>query len=320
MAHLTEGFWGAFQVTQRGTVVAEAAAGPAAHTTSARLDTCFQAASISKQFVAASLMLLSERGVLSLDDPIRRWWPSTPKSWDRITVEQLLTHSSGLMHWGDIPGLDISRPPSPRDILAEAITLPLLSAPGTRWAYSGVGFLLAAAIVEAASGRPYGEFVTDNIFSPLGMTSTTSGQTPDGRRVAKGHRDGQPVPLVAGLTTWPGTGDLWTTVADLIRYADAVRAGDLLSDRSQRLMAHPHIMIQDSPPNGGAISPVAYGYGIFTGTIAGHPARFHPGDNPGFRSLLAWLPEADITLAVLSNEESTTLDEIVPRFLGTITR
>ena len=233
-----------------------------------------------------------------------------------MTVGHLLSHSSGLGSWRDLPGFDILRPPAADEILDQAARLPLKSRPGSSWGYSGAGYLLAAAIVEAGSDQSYGAFVTENIFRPLGMTSSSSGVAPDCSRVAAGHRGGEPTPLVAGLTALVGTGDLWTTVGDLTRYAEAVSGGELLSRRSLELMRHPHAKIPQLPTGGETISAPAYGYGLFIGSIAGQPAWFHPGDNPGYRSFLAWLPESDTTLAVLSNEESLVLDDVVPLLLS----
>ncbi len=119
----------------------------------------------------------------------------------------------------------------------------------------------------------------------------------------------EPVPLVAELTGMPGTGDVWTTVGDLVRYVGGIRDGELLSGPSWQLMGCPHATIDDTG-DAAAVSVSAYGYGTDMGTIAGSPARFHSGDNPGFRSLLAWLLRTNVAFAVLSNDESVVLEDI----------
>lgn len=308
---------GVFQLSRAGVVVAEGAAGRVDDGTGerCRLETRFQGASISKQFVAASVMVLSERGVLSVEDPVSRWWSAAPPEWEPMTVGHLLSHTSGLGGWLDIPGIDISRPPPAVELLDRAAGLPLMSRPGTCWRYSGAGYVLAAAIVEAASDQSYGAFVTDTIFGPLGMTATTSGRRPELSGVAIGYRGGEPAPPVAELIGLVGTGDLWTTVVDLVRYVEAVSAGELLSQGSWELMRRPHAEVHQPPTDGETISASGYGYGLFIGSIAGQPAWFHPGDNPGYRSFLARLPKTDTTLAVLSNEESLALDDLVPQLL-----
>lgn len=306
------GLRGAYQVSRRGGAVSEGARGlsDAATGELCTVATRFQAASISKHIVAASVLLLNERGTLSLADAVRRWWSPAPPAWESMTVHQLLTHSSGLMHWPQMPGVEISDPPDAQEILEQATKLPLRFRPGTSWEYSGVGYLVAAAIIEEASGQTYRAFTTDHIFDPLEMTSTTSGLTPSGGGVARGYRDGQPVPSVPGLTALQGTGDLWTTVTDLVRYGTAVSSGALLSKRSWQLMSQPHTIIDEGGSGTGSVVTSASGYGMFLGTIAGQRIQYQPGDNPGFRSLLAWLPEADTTIALLCNDESTVLDDL----------
>lgn len=315
-----EGLRGAFQVSLSGTVVAAGAAGLSDEATGTPCTpgTCFQAASVSKHLVASCMTLLSERGVLSLTDPVDWWWPPAPPSWESMTISHLLSHGAGLGHWRDIPGLDMSHPRPPDEILDQAAKLPVRHRPGTTFEYSGVGYLLAGAIIEAASHQPYSEFVANNVFQPLGMTSTTSGRTRRGDGVAGGHRDGESSPLVAELAAFPGTGDLWTTVGDLVRYAEAVSSGGLLADRSWRAMSEPHMALDQGDGSQDPIDASGYGYGTYIGTVAGQRAWFHLGDNPGFRSFLAWLPDADVVLALLCNEESVILDDVVPNLLRAI--
>ena len=217
---------GVFQMNSHGRVAAEGAHGPADPTTNepCTAATRFQAASISKQFVAAAIMLLRERGALSLDDPVHRWWPPAPDGWAGIRVRHLLDHTSGLPHWEGMGGLDTSDTPALDDLLDRATWVRLESRPGERWRYSGPGYLVAAKVVEAASGSDYGPFVAENLFRPLGMTATTSGLFPESGH-AQGIADGRPVGPSPGLTALPGTGDLWTTAGDLLRYADAVSTG-----------------------------------------------------------------------------------------------
>jgi CubicO group peptidase (beta-lactamase class C family) len=301
---------GTFRLSLGGSVVAEGAFG------SCVLSARCQASSISKQFVAASLMLLVERGTVSLNDPVSSWWSPAPTTWDAMTVGHLLAHSSGLPHWPDMAELDILHPPSRDEILSRAAQGSLLHRPGESFHYSGVGYLLAAAVIEVASDQPYASFVADQILDPLGLTSTTTGQLPEVRIRAMGHRDGSPVEWDPGLVALPGTGDLWSTVADLIQFTEALEAGRLLSESSLRAMRQPHIPIEGGT-DAGVVSAYAYGYGIYLGWIDGQPARYHPGDNPGFLSLLAWLPESHTALAVLVNDEATVLDDVVLELLRT---
>jgi CubicO group peptidase (beta-lactamase class C family) len=284
-----------------------------------RPSTRFQASSISKQFVAVAVLQLVDQHVLALHDPIERWLPDLPSTWRAFTLHQLLSQTSGLGHWRDIPGLHMSSPP-PRDELdALIVAAPLRHAPGTRWAYSGPGYLLAARVVEAVTHRPYGAVVQDTIFDEVGMPVTTSGRFPVGDSdVAEGHRHGDPVELHAVLTAMPGTGDVWTSATDLTAFAQALRTGELLSARALTAMRTPYAPIpeNDSAPDD-LVVPTAYGYGTFLGTVAGRPAYFHAGDNPGYKSLLAWLPDDDLDLAVLVNDDGLPLEPAIHAALPT---
>lgn len=123
--------------------------------TDCTLGTRFQIASVSKQFTAAALLLLVDRGVLSVDDAVHRWLDGCPASWNSITVHHLLTHTAGLVHWRHIPDLDLTAPIAAEEELRIFQGAPLLSAPGERYSYSSPGYVLIAHIVERAADQPY---------------------------------------------------------------------------------------------------------------------------------------------------------------------
>lgn len=279
--------------------------------------TRFQIASVSKQFAAAAVLLLAERGTVALDEPIDRWFPRCPTPWREITVHHLLTHTSGLAHWSDVPGFDVFQPRDPDERLRLFQQAPLRFDPGGHWNYSSPGYLLVARIVERAADQPYATFLTEQIFAPLGLASTTVGHPPTGADVARGHRDGQPVPSW-DLTSMAGTGDVWSTVGDLASYTTAVNSGALLSAESQQAQATAHVPLDHTQePDDRWVVGAGYGYGVFVGTIAGHPAYFHPGDVPGFKSFNAWLPDQRASIAILTNDESNDIEHLVRQLLPT---
>ncbi len=124
---------------QRGTEDLIAVAGGTTGTnsdTDCTLGTRFQIASVSKQFTAAAVLLLADRGVLSVDDPVRNWLEGCPAAWEPITLHHLLSHSSGLVHWHALPGLDLTSPAATSDLLGSFASVPLLGPPGERFSYS----------------------------------------------------------------------------------------------------------------------------------------------------------------------------------------
>jgi len=292
---------GAISVHADGSALLEHASGlaDAAEGTANTLETCFHSASVSKQFVAAAVLLLVEAGEVDLHAPIARYLPDCPAAWGGITAHQLLSHTAGFGHWREVEGFDALAPYPPEEILEVRARRPLLSAPGTEFAYSGVGYLLAANIVERVAAQPYAAFTTERIFAPLGMRSTRAGARAPGPE-AVGHLDGEPVDNT-GISAIPGTGELWTTVTDLTRYAAAFAADELLGASSRALMCTPHASI---PAGGGRFGEtVGYGYGYWIGTVDGRPVHYHRGDIVGYQSMYVCVPGERASIAILSNQD-----------------
>ena len=275
--------------------------------------TRFQAGSISKLVLSIVALRLADKHRLRLDEPITRWLGDAPPGWSTITLHQLLSHTSGLGHWGDVPGLPplLESPPPRDDLVALVRRAPLAYPPGTGWRYSGPGFVVAALVLEAAAGRPYGELAGELVIGAAGLDGTTSGLFPLGEPdIATGHHEGSALRVDPGFAGVPGTGDLWTTTVDLVRLARALRAGDLLAPASAARLWTPHARLpaSDDP---GALRMEAYGYGTFLGRLGGRRARMNPGDNPGFQSLLAHLPDDDLDIAILCNEDAPSVEAAV---------
>jgi CubicO group peptidase (beta-lactamase class C family) len=311
-----QGLSGSVLVTRDGSVLTELAQGLADTGTGAACtaQTRFQLCSVSKQFTAAAALLLVDSGHLDLAEPVARWLPAAPPIWQRITLHQLLSHTSGLGHWSDVPGLDPSKSLSSAEQLTLVQQAPLRSEPGAIWHYSSPGFLLAGHIVAQASGQPYPDFVAAHILSPLGLTCTSVGGVPSGGPVARGYLAGRPVPSW-DLDTMGGTGDIWSTAGDLTRFTAALHDGALVSPGSLRAMRTPHAPLPADPAGDPQFSARGYGYGMFTGDFGGHPAYYHPGDNPGYRSFVAWIPDLAASVVMLVNDEDTDIDNLIKQLI-----
>ncbi|RYZ30030.1 MAG: class A beta-lactamase-related serine hydrolase [Propionibacteriaceae bacterium] len=185
---------------------------------------------------------------------------------------------------------------------------PLLGPPGAGWRYSGPGFLTAGRVVEAVTGQPYAATAAALVFTPTGMTATSSGPAPDDPTVAVGHDQGQPRILHPNFAAIIGSADLWTTAGDLVRLNQALRSGRLLPREYADLLWTPHVTLPTAATDPGPVVPTGYGYGTFLGRVLGHGARINPGDMPGYQTLSAYLPDQDLDLAVLCNEEAPSLD------------
>jgi CubicO group peptidase (beta-lactamase class C family) len=310
---------GVVLAVRQGSTIVHAAGGPADVDTgvACTTDTRFAIASVSKQFTAAAVLLLVERGVVALNDPLSRWFGQSPSWWRQVTVHQVLTHTSGLGHWQDVGGIEgFCALNVDQRLAAIQATTPRVT-PGRQWSYSGLGYLLLGQIVERIESRSYGSFLQAEIFSPLGMAATSSGPEPTSQPTAHGHHDGTRVPVL-DLAALPGTGDVWSTASDLARYSSAVRGGELLTRRSRQALTTPQAPLGEEAYNLDWIEAHSYGYGYFTGSLIGRPAAFHPGDNPGYQSFSASIPDSDTSVVVLLNDDAPDLRSTVHTLAATI--
>jgi CubicO group peptidase (beta-lactamase class C family) len=273
------------------------------------VDTGSQIASISKQFVAAVTLMLAERGALNLDDPVSTLLPEAPRGWDSVTLQELLTHTSGLPHWCALPGFDpsVALPAVAR--LQHFLAAPGPGDAGRTWQYSSPGYVVLSAVVERAARRRYADLVRELVIDPLALAGTTVGERAD-NPVARGYSHGEPV-APWDLTSMPGTGDVWSTARDIATFVTALHDGGLLPPRARALLREIRVPIVNQDDGSSDVATQWYGLGHFIGTVGGRNARLHPGDNPGYQSLAAWLPETRTAVVLLSNDEADDLEGVL---------
>jgi CubicO group peptidase (beta-lactamase class C family) len=286
--------------------------GTAACTPGAR----FQIASISKQFTAAAVLALGQRGALDPSDLITRWFPGGPHGWQDITVHHLLCHTSGLGHWEDFPEIDIRAPVSDRDLRAAVRERPLLHRPGSRFYYSSLGYCLLAQIVQETAGCGYAEFVGRALLEPAGLADSFAGSAGDRPDVALGHSGGESAPGYELDHTGQGAGDLYSTVGDLDRWNRALTGG-LLGEPYRRMMFTGHAAFGEHQELG---SGGSYGYGWFLARLGALELRYHTGHNAGFNSVSAWLPGPDLSVVALTNDDSSDVLTIARTLLADVPR
>jgi CubicO group peptidase (beta-lactamase class C family) len=257
-------------------------------------------------------MLLVESGRVDLNEPLDRWMPEAPPQWRQVTLHQLLSHTAGVPHWLEAPDLDPADPMSVGQRVEIIQNTPLHTEPGAEWRYSSPGFVLAGCIVERASGCPYQDFLAERILSPLQLSHTSLGATPDG--AARGYRNAQPV-TPFDLSAMCGSGDVWSTAGDLTRFTAALHGGELISSTSLRTMCTAHASIDDDDDEEPRLTTTGYGYGMFIGIFAGHAVLFHPGDNPGYQSLACWIPDQSASIVILANDEAVSITGLLRQLL-----
>jgi len=256
--------------------------------------TRFNIASMTKQFTAASVLLLEDRGKLRTSDPVKKYLTDAPASWDKVTIYHLLTHTSGISD-------DAAKyePGTPDKLTFRDV--PLNFQPGEKWSYTNLGYIVLGYLIEKVSGESYEDFVQRNIFKPLGMhdSGMISNITIIPRR-AIGYWPGdngienaeRPDPRI-GFSA----GSLYSTTEDLLRWEVGLFGGKLLTPASLRKMTTP---FQSD-----------YACGLHVNRVAGHLMIEHDGNNIGFMSDMAYFPEEQIVVIVLANLNGTVTGEIM---------
>lgn len=262
-------------------------------------DMVFEVGSVTKQFTAAAILMLQEQGKLSVKDDLTKHLPDFPTHGQTITVEHLLTHTSGIPSYTGMPDwfTKIRQDMTVDQLIGTFRGQPLEFNPGERWKYNNSGYVLLGAIIEKVSGKSYERFVEDEIFQPLGMTRSYYGSWSDiipkraagYDRAEEGYRNTQFV----SMTLPYAAGALLSTVDDLWKWDQALASGKLLKKESMEQM------FKAFPLNSGLSTHYGYGWGVFE--IAGRPAVSHGGDINGFHAELFRMPEDGLFIAILSN-------------------
>jgi CubicO group peptidase (beta-lactamase class C family) len=266
-------------------------------------ETIFEAGSVSKQFTAASVLLLAREGKLSIDDPVRKYVPEVPDFGTPLLIRHMLNHTSGLRDWGSVAG--IAGWPRTSRVHTHAHVLEIVShqkslnfAPGSRWSYSNTGFNLAAIIVERVSGKAFQDFTRERLFQPLGMTHTS--WRDDYTRIVKGRAIAYDENRATGAftTNMPfenvyGNGGLLTTVGDLLKWNEnfvtpVVGNASFVAEEQQAGK------FADGRTHG-------YALGLFVGKYKGLREVNHSGSTAGYSAFLTRFPDQHLSVAVLCN-------------------
>ena len=266
------------------------------------VDHIFRIGSITKQFTAVAIMMLHEQGKLEVSDPITDYLPDYPVGEHTITIEHLLTHTSGIQSYTDMPGFmqnETATPLSVGDLINVFKNEPMNFNPGDEWRYNNSGYILLGAIIEAASGETYEDFIEGKIFEPLGMTSSYYDNNEEvvpmrAAGYAPGNEPGEIRNAQYLSMTLPyAAGSLMSTVGDLHKWNTAVMGGEVISEASMEKVFKGYVL------NDGSDS--GYGYGWQIAKISGLETYEHGGGIFGFLTQGIYVPSEDVYVAVLSN-------------------
>lgn len=264
-------------------------------------ETLFNAASVGKVIAAAAVLRLVDEGKLSLDDDLATLLPTfpNPEQGQRITLRQLLNHTSGLAdyfyeytRWEEE-----GTPFNPAFVLDYVRDRPLDFEPGTEWRYSNTAFYLAGLIVERVTGRPWGDYVIEEIARPLGLESVVlCDEAGLSRSVGYdvGEDGGFALSVEDAEQGVRGDAGLCMTPLDLARLPDALATSGLLSNERLEAMLGPTVLA-----NGVRVDA---GLGVMRGSLDGHPLWGHVGGNASSNvAALLHYPDDGVTVAVLVN-------------------
>jgi len=255
----------------------------------------FDAGSVRKQFVAAAILLLVEDGKIALTDDIRKYISQLPDYGHKITIDHLLTHTSGVRDWQALLNLAGGDPDAMTMIVRQRS---INFNPGDEWSYSNSNYVLLPEIVSRVSGMPFSEFARKRIFDPLGMKSTTHPEDPlyliRNRAIAyKKEPSGWKMDMYLGNDRG-GAGGLFTTAADLVTWNDALmnnRLGKFVTEKLQ----------EPTTLNYGR--KVNYGRGLNIELRPGRGGRlvWHSGGAAGYSALAGYLPQHSLAVAIACN-------------------
>ena len=274
----------------------------------------FPLGSISKQFTAAVILALADDGKLQLDAPVGRYLPEWFADEPDLRITHLLTQTSGLADFLWLEGYrtladEVTTPIAA--YVAFAAAAPRRYAPGTRWSYSNTNYKALALIAERVTGRPFDTLLPELVLRPAGIEGIVPCHDLRPDQFLPGlSSEGKPAPLDASRAAYVGDGGLCgnaDALARWIRHGFAAREGKL--PRLERL-AHPTRLADGTM--------VPYGYGISVRDFLGHSMTWHGGNVDGHSTMIAHLPEEDLSIVILVNRGFVWLTELMPALVGDV--
>jgi D-alanyl-D-alanine carboxypeptidase len=300
-------FWGTVLVAHDGRIEFEKAYGIAdiVWNVPTPMEAKYEIASLTKAFTAMAIVQLEADGKLKVTDPVAKYYLPAPAAWKTITIDELLTHTSGIPN-NQIKDFSkgITVPYTLGELIATFRDRPLQFTPGTDWAYTNTEYYLLAYIIENLSGEKYGDYLAHHIFEPLGMKD--SGFAPTTavvRHLAEGYvRDGTGFRHrdYFDRSVEIGAGGVYSTVNELLRWDQALDSNKLISASYGKRIFQ-------------AKNKGSYGYGWFVTDDHGQPRIWHEGSDPGYAAFIIRRPAQRLLIIVLSNIEDAPVREIATK-------
>lgn len=269
-------------------------------------DTVFEIGSISKQFAAASILLLQQEGKLSVDDNISKYLTNTPPAWANVKIRHLLSHTSGIHSYDDMDGFELRQHLTQAQFIRQLAQHPMDFQPGDSWAYCNAGYSLLGYIVENVSGEDYLSFLKEHIFAPLGMTNSAFRDPVNvipHRAAGYVYDHGKYYNRDYDITDLFSAGTIVSTISDLAKWDEALLGGGVLNKSSVHLWWTPARLNDGRPVPVSRNGPRTYGFGWFLDAVDGHKNIGHGGVTSGFSAANELYPDDHLAIIVLSNTD-----------------
>ncbi len=263
-------------------------------------DNIFQIGSITKQFTAVAILQLVEQGKINLDDDITKFIKDYPTHGHTITIEHLLTHTSGIKSYTSINNWipeKIRVDSTPEQVIEYFKNEPMDFKPGEQYSYNNSGYFLLGYIIEKITGKPYGEYIEESIFKPLNMQDSSYGSIEKIiKNKAAGYekrKEGYINAAYWSMSQAYAAGGLFTTVEDLSKWYTAMTSGQVISESNFKKATTPYTL------NNG--DKTDYGYGLRLHNVQSSPMIAHGGNMPGYFSWSTYFLNENIFVAIFTN-------------------
>ena len=269
-----------------------------------RPENIIEIGSITKQFTATAILMLLEQGKLSLADEITKFIPDYPTNGKKITVHHLLNHTSGIKSYTGMPSFrDLTREDmTPTELIDVFKNEPMDFDPGEEFRYNNSGYILLGHIIEVVSGKTYAEFISENIFKPLGMENSHYGSMsqliPNRASGYSPTENGWRNADYLSLTLPYAAGSLMSSVDDMLLWHKAIHNKTLISAESKTLA------FTNTTLNNGDYTN--YGYGWSVNEVNGIPSIEHGGGIFGYTTSGIYVPEENLYVIVLTNRDGSS--------------
>jgi CubicO group peptidase (beta-lactamase class C family) len=275
--------------------------------------TIYEIGSLTKQFTSAAIMKLVEQRRVRLDDDLSKYVPQFPLQGKKVTIRELLNHTSGIHSYTSAPEWQKTW----NDVLSPDAIIKFVAAdtfdfaPGTAFRYNNTGYVLLGMVIEKASGQKYAKYLDAQIFRPLGLRQTSYCPSKTSNPAfALGYSkapNGTVRAKFLDLSHPFAAGALCSTVGDFVRWQRALAGGRVVSPASYALMS-----TDDTLNNGRKIN---YGFGLFPGMFHEHKTVAHTGGIPGFATAETYVADDSLSVVVFTNYDSESPQDLVQNLL-----